>query len=65
MIVDCPSCQKSFQIIDQDSDVSRRLICPHCMTPFEVTWLYPFTLDFIEDLPIDSNQSVESAGNRH
>ena len=48
MKIDCPSCLEEFEIPDEEPEINRRLTCPHCHKQFEVTWLYPFTLDFPE-----------------
>jgi C4-type Zn-finger protein len=60
MMINCPSCQEKFEIVDEESDINIHLTCPHCQEIFEVTWLYPFTLDFIEEFSINSESSVES-----
>ena len=49
MVTNCPSCQTKFDIVDEDPEIKRRLTCPHCQKKFEVTWLYPFTLDYFEE----------------
>jgi predicted Zn finger-like uncharacterized protein len=49
MIINCPSCQNKFVIADEEPDINKRLTCPHCHQIFEVTWLYPFTLDYLEE----------------
>ena len=49
MIIDCPSCQESFLIADEEPDIKRRLTCPHCEQIFEVTWLYPLTLEYLDE----------------
>jgi hypothetical protein len=63
MIINCPSCHKEFTIIAEEPDINRRIACPHCLTQFEVTWLYPFTMDYAEEIPLNSNQSIESPVN--
>jgi C4-type Zn-finger protein len=60
MKINCPSCQKKFEIIDEEQNIKRQLACPHCLTHFEVTWLYPLTLDFIEEIPHIPNRPIES-----
>lgn len=64
MLINCPSCQKEFEKTDEEPDIKRRLVCPHCDTHFEVTWLYPFTLDFTEENPLNPNHSVKSTVNK-
>lgn len=63
MVINCPSCQKKFVIGDEETDIKRRLKCPHCMDLFEVTWLYPFTLDFIEEELINSSRAIDNVVN--
>lgn len=63
MLINCPSCQKEFEIADEEPEIKRRLVCPHCITQFEVTWLYPFTMDFIEENPHNPKRSIESRVN--
>lgn len=63
MIIKCPSCLEQFEIADEEPEIRRRLTCPHCQMIFEVTWLYPLTLDFVEENPIISNPSIESFAN--
>ena len=58
MIIDCPSCLEKFKIPDEEPEIKRRLTCPHCQQQFEVTWLYPFTLDFIDEYTFSSDQLV-------
>ena len=55
MIISCPSCQEEFEIADEEPEIRRKLTCPHCQMIFEVTWLYPLTLDFLEEIPINPN----------
>lgn len=64
MLINCPSCQKEFEIIDEEPEINRRLMCPHCVTHFEVTWLYPLTLDFPEEFPLNPSSSVKSTVNK-
>lgn len=61
----CPSCQKEFEISEQEVDIriSRRLSCPHCLTMFEVTWLFPLTLDFVEENSVNQSHSIENLVN--
>lgn len=63
MIINCSSCQKKFEIIDEELDIKRRLTCPHCLELFEVTWLYPFTMDFIEENPHNPKRLIVSIAN--
>lgn len=63
MVINCPSCQKRFNIADEETDIKKRLKCPHCLNLFEVIWLYPFTLDFIEDNLLNSSHTVENIMN--
>lgn len=60
MLRNCPSCQKEFEITDEETDINRRFSCPHCLTMFEVTWLFPLTLDYIEENSCDPNRSIET-----
>ena len=60
MEIDCPSCKKDFDIYDEEPEINRQLVCPHCQQHFEVTWLYPLTIDFIEDFSAKPEYSVGS-----
>ncbi len=60
MVITCPSCQEKFEMIGEEPDINRRVRCPHCLNLFEVTWLYPFTLDFIEDELLNSKSSIDN-----
>lgn len=59
MIVECPSCHNNFKIGDEEPNINRRLTCPHCQQYFEVTWLYPFTLDYPEESSQDKVLLIE------
>ena len=59
MVINCPSCQKKFEITDEELDIKRHLTCPHCQKHFEVTWLYPLTLDYLEEVPHTSALALE------
>lgn len=63
MVIKCPSCLEEFEIADEEPEIRGRLTCPHCQMIFEVTWLYPFTLDFVEDYPAIPNHSIENLVN--
>jgi hypothetical protein len=63
MIRNCLACLKEFEINDKESDILRRISCPHCGTHFEVTWLYPFTMDVVEEIPIIPNHPTEKIVN--
>ena len=58
MIIKCPSCLNEFEIADEEPEILRRLTCPHCQMIFEVTWLYPLTLDFVDEIPAIPNRSI-------
>jgi hypothetical protein len=60
MIIECPSCLGKFEIADEQPDIKNHLTCPHCQNIFEVTWLYPFTIDFLEETSIQSDRLIES-----
>ena len=60
MLIKCQSCQNEFEILDEEPEIKRRLICPHCLTPFEITWLYPLTLDFVEETSLYPNLSFDN-----
>lgn len=57
MVIICPACQVEFKIMDEEPDIRGLITCPHCQRAFEVTWLYPLTLDYVEDNPLISNPS--------
>jgi transposase-like protein len=59
MKINCPSCQKKFVIAIEEPEINWRLNCPNCQAQFEVTWLYPFTLDYLEESSYDSDQFLE------
>lgn len=59
MIIDCPSCKISFDIADEEPEIRRQLVCPHCQKYFEVTWLYPLTIDFVEEISAKPEYSIE------
>lgn len=63
MIIKCPSCQNEFEIVDEEPEILRRLTCPHCQMIFEVTWLYPLTLDYVDEIPVNPNRPIESLVN--
>jgi uncharacterized protein YbaR (Trm112 family) len=65
MLINCPSCQKGFEIIDQEPEIRRRLTCPNCFKYYEVTWLYPFTLDSIEESQPNKNLALEDEVNKN
>lgn len=43
----CPACQSRFEI-EEEPDLGIKVTCPECSITYEVTWLYPFTLDYLE-----------------
>lgn len=61
MIIHCLSCLKEFEIIGEEPDIKKQILCPHCHTAFEVTWLYPFTMDFVEEISINTHHAIESS----
>ena len=46
MITKCPICSGDIGI-SEDPDIGSQLLCIHCSTEFEVTWLFPLTLDLL------------------
>jgi len=60
MLINCPSCQKGFESIDEELKIMQRLTCPNCSKYFEVTWLYPITIDLIEDSQLNPNHTLEN-----
>ena len=65
MLFTCPSCQKEFGIIDEEPEIRRRLTCPNCLKYFAVTWLYPFTLELIEESQPNLNLALENEVNKN
>jgi hypothetical protein len=61
MIIDCLSCQKEFEIIGEEPDIKKQILCPHCHTAFEVTWLYPFTMDFVEEISMNTLCAIDNS----
>jgi hypothetical protein len=60
MLLNCPSCNKYFDIANEEPEIRKQFVCPHCLKNCEVTWLYPITIDFIEDNPSNPKRSIES-----
>jgi len=65
MQINCPSCKKGFEIIDEEPEIRRRLTCPNCLKYFAVTWLYPFTLELIEESQPNLNLALENEVNKN
>ena len=47
IITKCPLCKGAIEV-SEDPNIGLQLMCIHCSTDFEVTWLFPFTLDYLE-----------------
>lgn len=44
MVTKCPFCKGEIDVSENPS-IGLTLICVHCSTELEVTWLFPLTLD--------------------
>ena len=60
MIIDCPACNKCFTITDEEPQIRGQVVCPHCQKHFEVTWLFPLTIDFVEETAANPMLSIEN-----
>jgi lysine biosynthesis protein LysW len=58
----CPACQSRFEI-EEEPDLGIRVTCPDCSVTYEVTWLYPFTLDYLETNEPDQKDDFVSLEN--
>lgn len=43
----CPACQSNFEI-EKEPDLGIKVTCPECFVTYEVTWLFPLTLDYLD-----------------
>lgn len=59
MITKCPTCRGKIEV-SEDPNIGLKLVCPHCSTEFEVTWLFPLTLDLIEENPFAYSDAVNA-----
>ena len=48
MITKCPLCKGEIEV-NGDPNIGSQVKCLHCYSDFEVTWLYPLTLDYCDD----------------
>lgn len=58
----CPACQSRFEI-EIEPDLGIRVTCPDCSVTYEVTWLYPITLDYLETNEPDQKDDFVSLEN--
>lgn len=61
----CPSCQAGIEISAIQSEINHRLACPQCSVNLEVTWLYPFTLDLIDDPRLKNDLPLQQETNQN
>lgn len=43
----CPECQHTIEIIP-NPQIGQKVTCLDCDVDFEVTWLFPISLDYLE-----------------
>ena len=43
----CPECKQLIEIT-ADPEIGQQFLCTACDTVFEVTWLFPISLDYLE-----------------
>jgi hypothetical protein len=48
MITKCPNCKGDIEV-REDPAIGLQLLCRHCSTEFVVTWLFPLTLDLVDN----------------
>jgi lysine biosynthesis protein LysW len=48
MKVLCPECKQEIDLISPH-DLGQRVICQTCIIQLEVVWLYPLSLDTVDD----------------
>jgi uncharacterized protein YbaR (Trm112 family) len=46
----CPECKLLIQLVSAP-EIGRQLICVNCSNTFEVIWLFPVILDYLENDP--------------
>ena len=47
MVTQCPLCNGEIQV-SEGPFIGTQLMCLHCYSNFEVTWLFPLTLDLLD-----------------
>lgn len=59
MITKCLICKGEIEV-SEDPNIGLQLMCIHCSTEFEVTWLFPLTLDLLDkNLPANSDIVID------
>ena len=58
----CPVCKSRIEI-EIEPDLGIRVSCPDCTVTYEVTWLYPITLDYLETNEPDQKDDFVSLEN--
>lgn len=52
----CLACQVAIDV-GPHPDLGQRVICPACNTAFDIVWLYPVHLDWLDDPQMFSPQA--------
>ena len=50
MITKCPLCKGEIEV-SEDPYIGAQVMCLHCYSNFEVTWLFPLTIDLLDQKP--------------
>lgn len=61
VIVSCPECENRIHL-DSKPVIGQRAACEDCQTVFEVTWLFPICLDYLDyEKPVSDvlNEGIE------
>lgn len=61
--VSCPECQQQIDL-DSDPKIGQRTTCRSCKKDFQVTWLFPIFLDYLEITDQIFASPDETPGNR-
>jgi uncharacterized protein YbaR (Trm112 family) len=58
--VACPECQQRIDL-DSEPKIGQHITCQSCKTEFQVTWLFPICLDYLEiteQIPASPDESL-------
>jgi uncharacterized protein YbaR (Trm112 family) len=61
--ISCPECQQKIDL-DSDPKIGQHITCQSCKTDFQVTWLFPICLDYLEISDQVSTPPDGKPGNR-
>lgn len=59
MEIVCPACKKNLVIGNEETEIRNQLVCPCCQQNLEIIWLYPLTIDVIEEFSAKAEYSHE------